>query len=773
MSIVPIDGVLRPARSLSQHSLSKQAVRRRWRRRAHELFVRGRTSEALDLQRALLSLVRGRAPREELRDRYRLLRWQLLLGCWAEALEETEAIYARLARRGAGSSVAVGWLYLARAVAQFQLGLGSRFRRTLAAALREARRHNAPSLASTAAAAAAAYERLRSGESSSRARRWEERILSECDRFDVWPAPLSSAAQEWEGLFQLLQSASGLQLEVRDAGFSWARLPEFLSGPPVVRVLHRVLAAEAAQLDWGGDPSSGLAAALFARRWSEWVETDPTLHLPVWLPGLLSNLVRVHGAELAGDDQERLHRALFALAGRQREPAARAEALEAGAELALWVDEGSASSQGVRERLIRSRLVQARADLGLAAGLYRRLGLESRAEQAEARWARLAWPGASWPRVGATSARPEPSGASRAHGLAWVRARCREGGFITVDPRTLSELSSALLLAPSPLAVLILGESGTGKEVVAKAIHRWSGLRGEFVPIHCGAIPRDLLESELFGHARGAFTGASADKEGLVEVAAGGTLFLDEIGEMGADAQMKMLRVLESGEVRRVGELRPRTARVRLVAATHRDLDQAVDHGSFRLDLLHRIRGVVVRLRPLRERRADIAELAASFLANEAGGRSTLRLGEAGMARLLTYHWPGNVRELRSTLLRAAHLARALDRAVLDPDLLGLGPEDPGNPPMLVLARASETPDPAVNSEWADTESTLGLERTLESLERRLILRALEATRWNRTRAALSLGGLSRTTLLSKMKRLGIENPGIDAPTRDEGGHIE
>jgi DNA-binding NtrC family response regulator len=419
-----------------------------------------------------------------------------------------------------------------------------------------------------------------------------------------------------------------------------------------------------------------------------------------------------------------------------------------------------------------------------------------RAARCEERWVRLAIPalgsgvseraGAAREHdsdrpAGSTGAVAAPSApAPRPHPVR-VRAVLQEAGFLTGDRRVLEELAPLLLLAPSPLPVLILGESGTGKEVLARAVHRWSRLRGEFVPIHCGAIPRDLLESELFGHARGAFTGASADKPGLIEASDGGTLFLDEIGEMGMEAQMKMLRVLESGEVRRLGDLQSRRTAIRLVAATHRDLESEIAAGRFRLDLYHRIHGVVVRLRPLRERRGDVPILAARLLSQ---GGAPLRLSSEALAHLLAYDWPGNVRELRAVLLRAAHLARALGRGVVPPEFLGLGaPARLSGWSSPVWESGSAEAD-AAEDDASDAEEPRrdgceapahraeaiadacaaepgvgpagGLDAYLEGIERRCIVRALDEHGWNRTRAARSLGDMSRTTLLSKMKRLGI-----------------
>jgi two-component system response regulator AtoC len=228
-------------------------------------------------------------------------------------------------------------------------------------------------------------------------------------------------------------------------------------------------------------------------------------------------------------------------------------------------------------------------------------------------------------------------------------------------------------VAPTDSAVLILGESGTGKELVARAIHERSP-RAErpFVPIHCGALPREVFESELFGHEKGAFTGAVAAKPGLVELADGGTLFLDEIGEMEPDSQVKVLRALETGMFFRVGGTRPRRVDVRLVAATNRDLAEAMKTGEFRQDLYYRINTITVRLPPLRDRRDDVPLLAQHFLeAKSVYGAK--RLSPAALAALEAYAWPGNVRELLHAIERGVILAKSdeIEPEDLPPEVVG------------------------------------------------------------------------------------------------------
>ncbi|MFZ1059860.1 MAG: sigma-54 dependent transcriptional regulator [Candidatus Rokuibacteriota bacterium] len=231
-------------------------------------------------------------------------------------------------------------------------------------------------------------------------------------------------------------------------------------------------------------------------------------------------------------------------------------------------------------------------------------------------------------------------------------------GILTRSPKMQEILRVIDRVAPTDSAVLILGESGTGKELVARAVHERSARAARaFVPIHCGALPGGVLESELFGHERGAFTGAVATKPGLIELADGGTLFLDEIGEMEPDSQVKLLRVLETGAFFRVGATRSRTVDVRLVAATNRDLAEAMRAGQFRQDLYFRINTIAVHLPPLRERREDIALLALHFLEQSAAyGRK--RLSPKAMACLEAYDWPGNVRELRHAIERAVILTQ-------------------------------------------------------------------------------------------------------------------
>jgi len=253
------------------------------------------------------------------------------------------------------------------------------------------------------------------------------------------------------------------------------------------------------------------------------------------------------------------------------------------------------------------------------------------------------------------------------------------GGILTQSARMQDVLRIIERVAPTDSTVLVLGESGTGKELVARAIHERSPRAARaFVPIHCGAVPREVFESELFGHEKGAFTGAVSAKPGLIELADGGTLLLDEIGEMEPDSQVKVLRALETGSFFRVGGTRPRRVDVRLVAATNRDLADAMRKGEFRQDLYYRINTITVTLPPLRERREDIALLARHFLAANAG-YGVKRLGARTQAVLEGYAWPGNVRELLHVIERAVILGKGdeIQPEDLPPEIVGAGPGAP------------------------------------------------------------------------------------------------
>lgn len=280
-------------------------------------------------------------------------------------------------------------------------------------------------------------------------------------------------------------------------------------------------------------------------------------------------------------------------------------------------------------------------------------------------------------------------------------------------------------------SVLVTGETGTGKELVAKLLHDSSARAGKpFVAINCAAIPRELLESELFGHVKGAFTGAIADRKGSFRQANGGTLLLDEIGDMSLEMQAKLLRVLEERTVTPVGATRGEPVDLRIVAATHHDLPQLVEAGKFRRDLYFRLNVVPIHIPPLRERPADIPNLASYFLA-QAAAPDVMGLTEAAMRRLETYRWPGNVRELRNAMERAAALVAG---SIVDAgDLAFL---DSG------LAQTQ------VDFDLTLLEGELGI--AIEALERTMIKRALQACNSNRAEAARRLG-IHRQLLYKKL----------------------
>ena len=288
-------------------------------------------------------------------------------------------------------------------------------------------------------------------------------------------------------------------------------------------------------------------------------------------------------------------------------------------------------------------------------------------------------------------------------------------------------LKRATQVAATETTVCVNGESGTGKEVVARYVHSLSPRRrGPFIAINCAALPEQLLESELFGFERGAFTGAQQLKPGQIELAAGGVLFLDEITEMTPAAQAKFLRVLQEREFMRLGGTRPVKADVRVVAATNRDLREAVAQGAFRADLYYRVHVFDIHIAPLRHRRDDIAPLAARFLrefADAPGGRA-VKLSPDALDVLISYEWPGNVRELRNVLERAAIVS---EHGVIHPGDLSLWPVPPST---------GDTTD-------------------LEVLERRAIERVMREADGNKAKASRLLG-ISRTQLYVRLRKYGL-----------------
>ena len=296
------------------------------------------------------------------------------------------------------------------------------------------------------------------------------------------------------------------------------------------------------------------------------------------------------------------------------------------------------------------------------------------------------------------------------------------------------------------LSVVLIGESGTGKELVAQALHS-EGARAKqsFVPVNCGAIPANLFESEFFGHVRGAFTGANVDRPGLVEQADHGTLFLDEIGDMPIEFQPKLLRFLESGEYRRVGETRVRKSNVRVISATHRDLRKMADEGTFRADLFYRLDGVHVDLPSLRERRVDIPILIEHFfkLAVERFQRAVNGMTNRALQSLLAYPWPGNVRQLRHAIEGACALVR--DGESLDVSHLQL------HLPDLTVTRM-------VTPQLAEPSLPIALQDAMTTAERQTLTAALDRHDWNITRSAKELG-ISRQHLHNRIRHHGLERP--------------
>jgi len=317
-------------------------------------------------------------------------------------------------------------------------------------------------------------------------------------------------------------------------------------------------------------------------------------------------------------------------------------------------------------------------------------------------------------------------------------------------------------LRATDATVLVTGENGTGKELVARALHTQSRrAAGRFVATNCGALQDTLLESELFGHRRGAFTGAVGDKPGLFEVADGGTFFLDEVGDMSPALQVKLLRVLQEGVFFPVGAVEPRRVDVRVVAATNRELGTLVARGTFREDLFYRLNVVTLRVPPLRERADDIPLLVGHFLARLAARDGRTKTPSPGvLAALCAHRWPGNVRELEhelerlwvlggpSTTLIEAHLSKTIARRAIDP-------------------AASSAPD-AEAPELESSRVDLTLPAAVERLERRMIGDALARTGGNKSHAALLLG-VSRRNLIRKVRALGLEATGKpDVTPRDD-----
>ncbi len=307
--------------------------------------------------------------------------------------------------------------------------------------------------------------------------------------------------------------------------------------------------------------------------------------------------------------------------------------------------------------------------------------------------------------------------------------------LVGVSPALREVFELVRQVAPTTASVVITGETGTGKELVARAIHRRSPRADQLlVPVNLAAVPIDLLESELFGHVRGAFTGAIADRVGRFEVAHGGTLFLDEIADAPTSLQVKLLRVLQDGVIERVGSNQRREVDVRLISATNRDLEEAVSAGVLRSDLYYRLRVVEITLPPLRERREDIPYLAAHFMRKFGRARpdGMPRITEEAVGLLADYHWPGNVRELENVIERAVVLCEG---GLIEADHLGLG-----------------TRRAAVRSHH---ETGVRLDEALDRVEREIIVRTLEETKNVKAKAARILG-VSERTLWYRLRKHGL-----------------
>jgi DNA-binding NtrC family response regulator len=327
-------------------------------------------------------------------------------------------------------------------------------------------------------------------------------------------------------------------------------------------------------------------------------------------------------------------------------------------------------------------------------------------------------------------------------------------GFENIIGRSsalLQVLDSASRVAHTDATVLILGETGTGKELLAKAIHFISLRRQQpFVVINCGAIPAELLESELFGHVKGSFTGAMTHKKGKVEIAEGGTLFLDEIGEMSLELQVRVLRLLQEREIEKVGATKLIRVDVRIIAATHRNLETLVADGQFREDLYYRLAVIPLLLPPVRDRTGDIPELINQLFERSKlkHDRPDLTLSAAVMPCLVNYRWPGNVRELENVIERLVLLCRGDEVAVADL---------PAN-----IRQRRPSPDPPAPA-LAPTQAGLN------AVERQLIVKALRESNWNQTQAARQLA-ISRKTLLYRMGKHGISKDEGEGSMSSDGG---
>lgn len=345
-------------------------------------------------------------------------------------------------------------------------------------------------------------------------------------------------------------------------------------------------------------------------------------------------------------------------------------------------------------------------------------------------------------------------------------------GFIVGSPAMFDVVEKIQKIRTSDVTVLITGESGTGKELIARAIHAESArARAIFLPFNCTATPKDIIDSQLFGHRRGAFTGATANYPGIIKAADGGTLFLDEIGDLALEVQPKLMRFLQEGEIQPLGETKPLRVDVRILAATNTDLDRAVVDGRFREDLFHRLNIIRIHVPPLRDRREEVPVLAAHFLSHlsSRSGKQGLTLTEQAVEALTVYDWPGNVRQLRNEIERV--VAYATEGAAISPEDFSPEVARPRNRPVEGRPRASHTvggpADPEMrdprNGEGENGQATPGkrikLKEATAALERELIGESLARNKYNLSRTALDLG-LSRRGLRLKLVQLGLSKNG-------------
>ena len=333
-----------------------------------------------------------------------------------------------------------------------------------------------------------------------------------------------------------------------------------------------------------------------------------------------------------------------------------------------------------------------------------------------------------------------------------VKAAYSFGEIIGTSAALRRVLEQVDMVGPTDAGVLILGESGTGKELIARAIHKRSRRRsGPMIKVNCASVPRELFESEFFGHVRGAFTGAVRDRLGRFELANGGTLFLDEVGEIPLDMQGKLLRVIQERTFERVGEEQPRTADVRIIASTNRELKAEAEAGRFRLDLYHRLSVFPIEVPPLRERLEDVPLLAANFMRQscERLGIPERPLSRHHISELQSYPWPGNIRELQNVIERAVITSRSGPLRFVSP--ISTASRSRANPGVL--------PRSGMSDAAADRELLSYTE--LRELERENLLGALRRTSWkiSGSGGAAELLGVKATTLTSRIKAMGIRRP--------------